>query len=85
LIRHIQLVQVGVGQLLVIVLLDCLSTESILVPLQDWHHLAAADVLGGSQLEMLSNFLTDYLQGRPLVDVAQLDWSALGKSFNVMG
>jgi heat-inducible transcriptional repressor len=36
------------------------------------------DKLGGSELELLSNFLTDHLQGRPLVDVAQLDWSGLG-------
>jgi len=85
LIRHIQLVQVEGGQLLVIVLLDCLSTESILVPLRDWHRPGATDTLGGSQLEMLSNFLTHHLQGRPLVDVAQLDWSALGEDFQRYG
>lgn len=78
LIRHIQLVQLEVGQLLVIVLLDCLSTQSIIVPLGGQHHARTVDILGGRQLEVLSNFLTEHLQGRPLADVANLDWSALG-------
>lgn len=85
LIRHVQLVQVDVGQLLVIVLLDSLSTESVIVSLPDQGESTAVEIPGNRQLQILSNFLTEHLRGRPLSDVTTLDLTGLGREFRRYG
>ncbi|XGB42658.1 MAG: heat-inducible transcriptional repressor HrcA [Nodosilinea sp. LVE1205-7] len=85
LIRHVQLVQVDMGQLLVIVLLDSLSTESVVVRLSDQEEAATVEHPGNRQLQILSNFLTDHLRGRPLSDVTSLDLTGLDREFRRYG
>jgi heat-inducible transcriptional repressor len=81
LIRHIQLVEVDSGQILMVVLLDSLTTQSVVIQLPSEATQALGDGVGGREMEVLSNFLTHHLRGRPLGDVANLDWGNLGEGF----
>lgn len=85
-IRHLQLIQVEPGQLLLMVLLDSYTTQSILVRLpqigtRDGSSLEEDSESMERELQILSNFLTSQLRGRPLTDVAAIDWSELGREF----
>jgi len=80
-IRHIQLVPVDAGQLLLIVLLDSLTTQSVVVQLPRTALVGSDEVVCRRETEILSNFLTHHLRGRPLSDVASLDWSQLDREF----
>lgn len=81
LIRHIQLVEVEAGQVLMIVLLDSLATQSVVIRLPQAFEPNIVAQLDRRGMEILSNFLTHHLRGRPLADVATLDWSHLGEEF----
>jgi heat-inducible transcriptional repressor len=88
LIRHIQLVAVDGGQVLMVVLLDSLATQSVVVQLPTMIGAAAqaADQAPGRRdLEILSNFLTHHLRGRPLADVTTLNWGDLDGEFQHYG
>jgi heat-inducible transcriptional repressor len=85
LIRHIQLVQVDAGQLLLIVLLDSLTTQSVVVQLPREPDGAIGESTCNREMEILSNFLTHHLRGRPLADVANLDWGSLDHEFQSYG
>lgn len=85
LIRHVQLVQVDVGQVLLIVLLDSLTTQSVVVQLPGDADLVLGQAADSRRLEILSNFLSHHLRGRPLADVASLDWSDLDHEFQSFG
>ncbi|HZG37163.1 MAG TPA: heat-inducible transcriptional repressor HrcA [Nodosilinea sp.] len=85
-IRHIQLVAVDGGQVLMVVLLDSLATQSVVVQLPAMLGGAAqATEELGRHLEILSNFLTHHLRGRPLADVASLNWGGLDAEFQHYG
>lgn len=88
LIRHVQLVAVEGGQVLMVVLLDSLATQSVVVQLPAM--LGGADLGSDSEpgrrgLEILSNFLTQHLRGRPLTDVTALCWDDLDAEFQDYG
>lgn len=85
LIRHIQLVRVDGGQVLLLVLLDSLTTQSIVLQLPTDITSALGEDAGRREMEILSNFLTQHLRGRPLADVATLDWSHLDLDFQRYG
>jgi heat-inducible transcriptional repressor len=80
-IRHIQLVEVNAQQVLMIVLLDSLTTQSVVIRLPGCLTSEMAESTMGEELEILSNFLTHHLHNRPLDDVTSLDWSELGAQF----
>jgi heat-inducible transcriptional repressor len=79
LIRHIQLVEIDPAQILMIVLLDSLTTQSVAIQLPP---LPTSAVYGSCarDLQILSNFLTHHLRGKPLADLAHLDWSRLDQN-----
>ncbi|MBD0266897.1 MAG: heat-inducible transcriptional repressor HrcA [Cyanobacteria bacterium Co-bin8] len=81
-IRHLQLIQVDPGQILLVVLLDSLVTQSVVIrlPYSLQPSLEEEDTLG-RELEILSNFLTRHLRGRHLSDVATLDWTDVDHEF----
>lgn len=87
LIRHIQLVVVEGGQVLMVVLLDSLATQSVVVqlPVQASAGQGTTDEPERRKLEILSNFLTNHLRGAPLADVTTLNWSDLGTEFEHYG
>ncbi|MEO1400800.1 MAG: heat-inducible transcriptional repressor HrcA [Cyanobacteria bacterium J06635_1] len=89
-LRHLQLVQVGGDQILLVVLLDSYNTESIVVQLpQEPSEISAPGHVQGDypedslarELQVLSNFLTERLRGKPLSAIAQLDWQDLDQAF----
>jgi heat-inducible transcriptional repressor len=80
-IRHVQLVEVNAQQVLMIVLLDSLTTQSVVIRLPGCLTSEMAESTMGEELEILSNFLTHHLHNRPLDDVTSLDWSELGAQF----
>jgi heat-inducible transcriptional repressor len=87
LIRHIQLVAVDGGQVLMVVLLDSLATQSVVVQLPAMLNAIQGPDLetGRRDLEILSNFLTHHLRGRPLADVTALNWGELDIEFQHYG
>ncbi len=80
LIKHLQLVRVGSGQILLVVL-DIYNNHSILLRLPDETLHQQADEVIDRELQILSNFLTVQLKGRSLRD-ADLDWAELDQVFH---
>jgi heat-inducible transcriptional repressor len=78
-IRHLQLVQLESNQILMVVLLESLGTQSLVIQLPGPSSQEEEDI--GRILEILSNFLTSHLRGQQLGDVANLDWSDLDDEF----
>ncbi|MEO1590436.1 MAG: heat-inducible transcriptional repressor HrcA [Cyanobacteria bacterium J06632_22] len=80
-LRHVQLVQVADRQVLLIIVLDGNSTESVLIRLP----ASAVGVLDSMQLDrelqILSNFLTAQLCGQSLSAIATLNWDELDAAF----
>lgn len=84
-VRHLQLVQIDPGRLMLIVVLDSYKTQSVVVDLPkalaDSAQVPQDPELLERELQILSNFLNEHLRGRSLSDVASLDWSELGREF----
>lgn len=81
-IRHLQLIPVDSGQILLVVLLDSLATQSVVIRLPcSAQPTAEEEETLSRELEILSNFLTRHLRGRYLSDIATLDWTDVGQEF----
>ncbi|NET32164.1 MAG: heat-inducible transcriptional repressor HrcA [Cyanothece sp. SIO1E1] len=81
-LRHLQLVQVDPGQVMLIVVLDAYQTHSTLMQLPEAIDDVPADAEALDQeLQILSNFLNTHLRGRSLSDIKTLDWRELGREF----
>jgi heat-inducible transcriptional repressor len=80
-LRHLQLVPVDRQRVMLIVVLDCYETQSVLVDLSQ----AEEDPLDADdferELQILSNFLNAKLRGRSLSEIIKLDWSEVGHEF----
>jgi heat-inducible transcriptional repressor len=86
LIRHVQLVAVEGGQVLMVVLLDSLATQSVVVQLPaPLGQGDRAEVEARRDLELLSNFLTHHLRGCPVAQVTALNWGELDAEFQHYG
>ncbi|MEO1211590.1 MAG: heat-inducible transcriptional repressor HrcA [Cyanobacteria bacterium J06638_20] len=81
-LRHLQLVPVDPGRLMMVVVLDSYATQSILVDLPTAEDSDINEQLMEQELQILSNFLNHHLKGRSLVEIADLDWSDLGRQFD---
>ncbi len=81
-IRHVHLTLVGPGQILMVMLLNSLETQSMIVdfPPQTDDEGWDSEVLE-RELQILSNFLSTHLEGRSLTDIEALDWGELGREF----
>jgi heat-inducible transcriptional repressor len=73
-IKHLKLVRVSESQILLVVL-DLYDNHSVLLPIEGEQ---SRDI--DTQLQVLSNFLTEQLEGRSLHE-AELDWSTLDQAF----
>ena len=81
-VRHLQLIPVDPGQILMVLLLDQLAVQSIVVELP--YHVQALQMDEeklAHELQVLSNFFTQHLKGQQLSDIAELDCSGLDKAF----
>ncbi len=82
-LRHLQLVQIDPGRVMLIVVTDAYETQSVLMQLPQ---AKIGDTQPDTEiiereLQILSNFLNSNLRGRSLLELATLDWSELDREF----
>lgn len=81
-LRHLQLVQIDPGRVMLIVVLDSYETQSVLIDLPRLPEEEQPDPeIVERELQVLSNFLNAQMRGRQLTEIATLDWSELGREF----
>ena len=82
-LRHIQLVQVSSGQIMLILVTDSYQTESILIESSPF--IAEKDQLNDEEitgeLQILSNFLNHKLKGKSLSKIATINWQEIDQEF----
>lgn len=81
-LRHLQLVQLEPGQVMLIVVTDAYETQSALMDLSLSTNEAQVDeAIVEQELQILSNFLNSKLRDKSLSELATLDWSQLDREF----
>lgn len=82
-LRHLQLVQVASGQIMLVIVTDSYQTQSILMESSPFvtDNGQLEEELIESELQILSNFLNSNLKGRSLSEIALLDWDDLDLEF----
>ncbi|KOP25717.1 HrcA family transcriptional regulator [Hapalosiphon sp. MRB220] len=85
-LRHLQLVQIEAGRVMLIVVTDSYETHSALLDLPPKGKDTQPDPeVIDRELQIVSNFLNSQLRGRSLVEVANLNWSDLDREFQHYG
>ena len=85
-LRHLQLVQLDPGRVMLIVVTDAYETQSVLMELPKSVDQTPRDSeVVERELQILSNFLNSKLRGQPLSEIAALDWSQLDREFERYG
>ncbi|MEH2412085.1 heat-inducible transcriptional repressor HrcA [Nostoc sp.] len=86
LVRHLQLVQIEAGRIMLIVVTDGYETHSKLMDLSPIPEETQRDPeVIDRELQIVSNFLNSHLRGRSLLELANLDWSELDQEFQRYG
>lgn len=85
LLRHLQLVEVEAGRIMLIVVTDSYETHSALMDLPTKDEIPLETGVRDRELQIVSNFLNSHLRGRSLVELNTLDWSQLGREFQYYG
>jgi heat-inducible transcriptional repressor len=86
LLRHLQLVQIEAGKIMLIVVTDAYETHSRLMELSAVPEETQRDAeVIDRELQIVSNFLNSHLRGRSLLELADLDWSELAQEFQRYG
>lgn len=80
-VRHLQLVQVEPGKVMLIVVMDSYETQSVLMELPHRKNSQADAEVIDRELQILSNFLNSQIRGRSLSELATLDWMQLDRQF----
>lgn len=81
-VRHVKLIQIDPGQAMLIMVTDNYDTQSAVMALPQPMDGSEIDgELLDRELEILSNFLNEQLQGRAIADLPSLDWSELDREF----
>ncbi|NEU74717.1 heat-inducible transcriptional repressor HrcA [Hassallia byssoidea VB512170] len=85
-LRHLQMVQIEAGRVMLIVVTDAYETHSTLMDLPT----ASPDTqlepeVIDRELQIVSNFLNSQLRGRSLLELATLDWTQLDREFQRYG
>ncbi len=81
-LRHLQLVQVEPGRVMLIVVTDSYETHSAIINIPPAIAVAEIDVeVIDRELQIVSNFLNSQLRGQSLLELANLDWSQLDREF----
>ncbi|MBH8572120.1 heat-inducible transcriptional repressor HrcA [Nostocaceae cyanobacterium CENA369] len=85
-LRHLQLVQIEAGRIVLIVVTDSYETHSKLMDLPPPQEEKQPDPeVIDRELQIVSNFLNSHLRGRSLLELASLDWSQLDREFQRYG
>ncbi len=86
LLRHLQLVQIEEGRIMLIVVTDNYETHSKLMDLSPIPEETQRDSeVIDRELQIVSNFLNTHLRGRSLLELANLNWSELDQEFQRYG
>jgi heat-inducible transcriptional repressor len=86
LLRHLQLVQIEAGRIMLIVVTDGYETHSKLMDLSPTPEETQRDSeIIDRELQIVSNFLNSHLRGRSLLELAYLNWSELDQEFQRYG
>lgn len=80
-LRHLQLVPIQPGRVMLIVVTDGYQTQSVLMELPQSKDAEGEGEIIDQKLQILSNFLNSKLRGRSLGEIAILDWSELDREF----
>lgn len=81
-LRHLQLMQIDPGRVMLIVVTDAYETQSALLELpQVGDETPPESEVLERELQILSNFLNSQLRGRSLLELAKLDLSQLDREF----
>lgn len=82
-LRHLQLVPVNPGRVMLIIVTDTYETQSILMefPASRREQRSQDEPISEGELQILSNFLNQKLRGRSLSELAALDWVELDREF----
>ncbi|MBD2666645.1 heat-inducible transcriptional repressor HrcA [Richelia sinica] len=82
LVRHIQLLQVESGRIMLIVVTDGYETHSKVMDLFNQPSASEPEPeVIDRELQIVSNFLNSHLRGRSLLELANLNWSELDREF----
>lgn len=88
-LRHLQLVPMEMGKVMLIVVTDTYETQSILLDLPTIENAEEQENLDEQvtrrKLQILSNFLNSKLAGQSLSELATLDWGELDREFTSYG
>ena len=85
-LRHLQLVQLEPGRVMLIVVTDSYETQSAVMELPKSADETPPDPeVVERELQIISNFLNSSLRGRSLSELAALDWSQLDREFQRYG
>ncbi|BAZ28764.1 heat-inducible transcription repressor HrcA [Cylindrospermum sp. NIES-4074] len=85
-LRHLQLMQIEAGRIMLIVVTDNYETHSKLMDLLSESADTKIDPeVIDRELQIVSNFLNSHLRGRSLLELATLDWSELDQEFQRYG
>ncbi|MBE9105974.1 heat-inducible transcriptional repressor HrcA [Nostoc cf. edaphicum LEGE 07299] len=86
LLRHLQLVQIEAGRIMLIVVTDGYETHSKLMDLSPTPEETQRDSeVIDRELQIVSNFLNSHLRGRSLLELGHLNWSELDQEFQRYG
>jgi len=78
-VHHVQLLSVGPGRVMVLVVTDSYQTHSALVSPPEWPDDRREDL--EDELQLLSNFLTLKLRGKTFAELQDLSWLKLDEEF----
>lgn len=85
-LRHLQLMQVEAGKVMLIVVTDNYETHSTLLDVSS--RSDGTEIEGevvDRELQIVSNFLNSHLRGKSLLELANLDWTQLDREFQHYG
>jgi heat-inducible transcriptional repressor len=86
LVRHLQLLQIEAGRIMLILVTDSYETHSKLMDLAPKNQDSQLDPeVIDRELQIVSNFLNSHLRGRSLLEIANLDWTQLDQEFQRYG
>ncbi|HEY9804784.1 MAG TPA: heat-inducible transcriptional repressor HrcA, partial [Leptolyngbyaceae cyanobacterium] len=84
-VRHLQLVQIETGRIMLILVTDNYETHSKLMDLPPGRSEKPDTEVIDRELQIVSNFLNSHLRGRSLLEISTLDWSQLDREFQLYG
>lgn len=80
-LRHLQLVPIQPGKVMLIVVMDGYHTQSVLMELPQSKEAELDRTIVERELPILSNFLNSKLRGISVGEISTLDWSELDREF----